>query len=188
MRAPTGSPQERIVHAALDLIAQRGMAGVTMSAIAEAAGVARQTLYNHFPDVDSIVMAVIDQHESSGLDQLRRLLAGVEGAAAKLEQLIRHSLTVGAHGHVVAALQAGLPSEAQDALREHRGTKALIAGLLQEGMEEGVFRPDLDSQHDADFVLDILMSVGGGLRAESDVAQVAGAAVRFVMAAVASSR
>ncbi|HYU60161.1 MAG TPA: TetR/AcrR family transcriptional regulator [Solirubrobacterales bacterium] len=49
--------RRRIVEAAIDLHARVGPANTTVSAIAERAGVERQTFYRHFPDERSINMA-----------------------------------------------------------------------------------------------------------------------------------
>jgi AcrR family transcriptional regulator len=180
-------PQERIAAAALKLISEQGLAGVTMSAVARQARVARQTLYNHYPDVESIVTAVIEQHERLGFDQARQLLEGHEGATAKLEQLIRHSVTMGAHGHALAALEASLSPRAQEVLRTHRGrTEELVIEILEEGVQEGVFRQDLDPEVDAAFIREILIE--GATEETPDVARLAGATVRFVLAAVGAPR
>jgi AcrR family transcriptional regulator len=45
------SADDRIIDAALSLIGERGLGEVTMVEVARRAGVARQTLYNHYPDV-----------------------------------------------------------------------------------------------------------------------------------------
>ena len=66
--------EERIAEAALRLISQRGLAGVTMSAVARQAVVGRQTLYNYYPDVESIVTSIIARHEELGAAQVSRLL------------------------------------------------------------------------------------------------------------------
>ena len=158
-----------------------------MSAIAQEARVARQTLYNHYPDVESIVIAVIEQHGALGEAQARQLLAGHVGAAAKLEQLIRHSVTMGAHGHALVALESSLSSHAQQELGAHRGrTEEIVKEILQEGVVEGVFRSDLDLEADAAFIREIVVSSvdPSGIH---DVSWLAGAAVRFVLAAVTAS-
>lgn len=181
------SPQERIAEAALNLIAEHGLAGVTMSAVARQAGVARQTLYNHHPNVESIVTAVIEQHERLGLAQARQLLDGHEGAAAKLEQLIQHSVTMGAHGLALASLESSLSPRAQEELGDHRSrTEEMVIEILEEGVAEGVFRPDLDPEVDAVFIREILVP-GSGWEETADVARLAGATVRFVLAAVGAS-
>jgi AcrR family transcriptional regulator len=176
-------PQERITAAALKLISEQGLAGVTMSAVAREARVARQTLYNYFSDVESIVTSVIEQHERLGFDQVQRLLDGHDGAAAKLEQLIRHSVTMGADGHALAALEGSLSPRAQEELRSHRGkTVGIVVEILKEGVAEGVFRQDLDPELDAAFIGEVLAE--GAMEETSEVARLAGATVRFVLAAV----
>ena len=168
----------------MTLISERGLAGVTMSEVARQAGVARQTLYNHFADVESIVTAVIEQHQQRGLSEVRRLLEGHEGAAAKLEQLVRHSVAMGAHGGALASLESSLSLGAQEVLRSHRSrTEETVRAILQEGVAAGVFRPDLDPEADAAFIREVLTPQND--RAETtDVARLAGATVRFVLAAV----
>ncbi|MDH3259675.1 MAG: TetR/AcrR family transcriptional regulator [Acidimicrobiia bacterium] len=178
------TPQEQIAEAALTLISERGLAGVTMSAVAREAGVARQTLYNHYPDLESIVTAAIEQHERLGLFQARQLLEGHEGAAAKLEQLIRHAVVMGAHGHAPASLESSLSPRAQEGLRIHRShTREMVIEILEEGVAEGVFRPDLDPEIDAIFIQEVLVP-GPDREEAADLSLVAGATVRFVLAAV----
>ena len=166
------------------LISERGLAGVTMSEVARQAGVARQTLYNHFADVESIVTAVIEQHEQRGSSEVRRLLDGHESAAAKLEQLIRHSVAMSAHSGALTSLEGSLSPGAQEVLRTHRSqTEEIVREVLQEGIAEGAFRPDLDPEADAAFIREVLTPQTD--RAETtDVARLAGATVRFVLAAV----
>jgi len=181
------SPQERIAVAALTLISERGLAGVTMSAIARHAGVARQTLYNHYPNVESILTAVIEQHERLGFAQVRQLLEGHRGATAKLEQLIRHSVAMSAPGHALAAIESSLSPRAQEMLRAHRSrTTEMLIEVLEEGVAEGVFRADLDPKIDAVFIREVLVS-GADRQETGDVARLAEASVRFVLAAVGAA-
>ena len=48
---------DAILDATAELIAEQGALSVTMSAIAERAGIGRATLYKYFPDVQSILVA-----------------------------------------------------------------------------------------------------------------------------------
>lgn len=54
--------REAILAATLDLLAQRGVRGVTMSQIAERVGIGRVTPYKYFPDVEAILVAHHLQH------------------------------------------------------------------------------------------------------------------------------
>lgn len=63
--------------AALALVSERGFDAVTVDDVAAAAGVSRRTFFNHFP---TKAAALFDPHPDEA-DQLRRLLADVDGSA-----------------------------------------------------------------------------------------------------------
>src|SRR5690349_25146799 len=54
VKARGGGSREAIVEAAERLFLERGFGSVTMDELAEAAGVARRTLYNQFPSKEEI--------------------------------------------------------------------------------------------------------------------------------------
>ncbi len=177
--------RQRIIAAALSLIAERGMAGVTMSAVAGDAGVARQTLYNHFPDVESIVLAATAEHAAEAWDQLQRVVAAAAGSRAKLEQLVRHAVAASGHGGHAGSLEAGLSAEAQEKLLDHtRKTRGAIAEILEYGAAEGAFRSDLDVEMAAMLIQYLLGSAGAAVGETGDVARVATEAVKVVLGAV----
>jgi AcrR family transcriptional regulator len=137
--------RDRIIEAALDLIARHGLAGVTMTSIAEAAGVTRQTLYNHFPTLDAIVTTALEQHAEAAIRELEGLLAATPDAVAGIEQLVRYGLAHAGHGQPLPILVSGLSAEARVTIdRCLQRYRAIISGLIEKGMAEGVFRSDLD--------------------------------------------
>ncbi len=62
-----------ILDATAELIAEQGPLSVTMSAIAERAGIGRATLYKYFPDVESILLAWHDRDFAGHLNRLTAL-------------------------------------------------------------------------------------------------------------------
>jgi AcrR family transcriptional regulator len=64
---------DAILDATAELIAEHGPMSVTMSAIAERAGIGRATLYKYFPDVEAILVAWHDRDFADHLDRLRAL-------------------------------------------------------------------------------------------------------------------
>ena len=65
--------EERILIAALGLIGRQGVQRLGMAQIADAAGVARGTLYRYFPSRDHVLAAAADYDEarfSAGLDEV----------------------------------------------------------------------------------------------------------------------
>jgi AcrR family transcriptional regulator len=67
-----------IVEAAVALAAERGRGGVSMSAVAERAGIGRATLYNYFADVDHILGAYV-------VDAFERFNAELDAMLAELD-------------------------------------------------------------------------------------------------------
>jgi AcrR family transcriptional regulator len=59
-----------VIDAVAGLVVERGMTGVTMSAIAERVGIGRATLYKHFPDVETVLQAWHEHHVETHLQRL----------------------------------------------------------------------------------------------------------------------
>jgi AcrR family transcriptional regulator len=71
-RADAARNRERVLAAAENLFRSRNPLTVTMEDVARAAGVGRATLYRRYPDVRSIAVALLDQHEYALQEQLIR--------------------------------------------------------------------------------------------------------------------
>jgi AcrR family transcriptional regulator len=62
--AASGRPaRERILETAYDLFARRGVRDVGVDEIIERSGVAKATLYRHFPSKDALVLAFLERRE-----------------------------------------------------------------------------------------------------------------------------
>jgi AcrR family transcriptional regulator len=61
------------VDAVAELVAERGLTAVTMSAIAERVGIGRATLYKHFPDVETVLSAWHEHHVDAHLQRLTQV-------------------------------------------------------------------------------------------------------------------
>ena len=60
---PAASPRERILSAAYELFSRRGIRAVGTDEVIERAGVAKATLYRHFPTKNDLVLAVLERRE-----------------------------------------------------------------------------------------------------------------------------
>ncbi len=181
--------RNRIVEAALELMTERGFASVTMKAVAETAGIARQTLYNHFPDVDSIVAEAIEAHQVENLQALRGVLATIESPVARLEHLVRQAAASAVHHHPAAGIQHGLSAEMQTTLDRHDAELlSIIEGTLQAGIESDEFRADLDVSRDAHLIRRMLDGVADLVATNhDDLSATVAAATRTLLAAVAAT-
>lgn len=71
-RADAARNRARVLEAAGRLFSQHDGRELTMEQIAHAAGVGKATLYRRYPDVASIAVALLDEHERELQEQLLR--------------------------------------------------------------------------------------------------------------------
>ena len=74
--------RELILEAATQLFLDRGFHAVGVDTIAEAAGVVKMTLYNHFPSKDALIAAVLEKRSQDVINWLERELV-LRGATAR---------------------------------------------------------------------------------------------------------
>src|SRR6266702_8748616 len=70
------------------LVAERGMASVTMSRIAAETGIGRATLYKYFPDVEAILAAWHERQITGHLQQLAAVRDQARNARERLEAVL----------------------------------------------------------------------------------------------------
>ena len=88
----TVEEHRRAVHAAIldttaALVAEHGM-GVTMSQIAQQAGIGRATLYKYFPDVQAIMIAWHERQVNDHLQQLTEATAGTTDVGERMRTVL----------------------------------------------------------------------------------------------------
>jgi AcrR family transcriptional regulator len=138
------SARDRIIEAGLTLVAEEGLASVTMVAVAKTAGVARATLYNHYPDISSILADAATVHNQHAIDGIRQALAVVSTPPQAIEQLVRHIAAISSHGHTLVT-HHDFPPELRDQLAAFdTELENQIRSILTDGAATGDFRPDLD--------------------------------------------
>jgi len=134
------------MDAAWRLAEERGPFAVTMSQVAQAAGIGRGTLYKYFVDVESILIAMHAEHVERHLSELERLrsapgspesrLVGVVGAYAMIcFHRARHGTTD------MSALVHRGPEVAEIERRLHR----LFTEVIDEARSVGSARGDVSS-------------------------------------------
>jgi AcrR family transcriptional regulator len=82
----TGEPQQRLIEAAIRLFSEpKGYASVTVSEIAAAAGIAKGSVYRHFPSKEALFTAVVENLCQDTADRFAQAVAelgGPEGLAS----------------------------------------------------------------------------------------------------------
>jgi len=155
----TLTAKERIIEAALTLITERGLSGVTMVAVAKTAGVARATLYNHYPDVPTILAEAVTVHNEQATAGLRQALHVVASPPAAIEQLVRYVASISTHGHTIQT-HHGLPPELRPRLDAFDlELESQIRQALTDGITIGDFRAGLDLDATAALLRHVLNGV-----------------------------
>jgi len=173
--APTdsnrGEPRDRIMRATFELVTEEGLGTVTMTAIADRADVARQTLYNHFTDVEQIVIAGIEEYNAIGFAHLTELLEATATTEAKLDLLVRHTVAATSHGHAVADLRSALSAEARAHLDQHvTSFRSLIASIIADGVAAVSLHESIDPGVYAVLIEGLLLAAGDLAMEEDDPA------------------
>lgn len=73
-RMPAEQRREQLIDAALEVILDRGYADVSIEAIARTAGITRPVVYDHFPNLNRLLHAVIEREERISLAQLDQVV------------------------------------------------------------------------------------------------------------------
>ena len=133
------------------LVAEHGLASVTMSQIAEQTGIGRATLYKYFPDVQAILVAWHERQVAEHLQHLAVVRDQAGHAGERLEAVLEaYGLMVHEHhGSDLAALLHRGPHVA----RAHQQLRDFIRDLLTEGAASGDVRDDVTPEELASYCL-----------------------------------
>jgi AcrR family transcriptional regulator len=146
-----------IIEATARLVAERGLAAVNMSHVAEAAGIGRATLYKYFPDVQSIITAWHADQIATHLLHLTALVDENDEPAVALRSVMLAYAHICAHrgGHepeLNALLHRGSGDVAQAQVR----LTELFVELIDRSAQAGALRTDIPSTELAAFCIHAL--------------------------------
>nr|AYM52540.1 transcriptional regulator TetR family [Aetherobacter fasciculatus] len=143
-----------ILDAAAALVAEHGLASVTMSDLAKSAGIGRATLYKYFSDVNAVFAAWHERSVASHLAELLAAHARPGTPAARLEAILETYARL-AHAHHGSELVA-LMSGGEHVARSYAKLTELIAEVIAEGAAAGELRDDVTPAELASFSIHAL--------------------------------
>jgi AcrR family transcriptional regulator len=137
--------RDRVLSAAQQLMIDHGFADFSMRELAEVSGLAKATIYHHFPDKQTICHSVI---ESQFVDLRDRIIDAAQSADSPVERLravVDELLGPQLERRLVVLLAAqetvGLGMHFHDIIKRYRSEiVAPIADIVQDGIDKGVFR------------------------------------------------
>jgi TetR/AcrR family transcriptional regulator, fatty acid metabolism regulator protein len=142
---------QRILDAAIAVIAEKGFFGCRVSDIADRAGVADGTIYLYFRSKEQILMAAIDSAFSGFLSHARLELQHIPDPQLRLRKLAwLHLHTLGANRDLAVVFQTELRHSAKFLAQfsQHQLVEYfdLIRSVIREGQQEGVFRREISDK------------------------------------------
>ena len=141
--------RERIVHAALDQLAEGGYSSASVQAVARRAGVATGSVYRHFPSKGDLFAEVFRRASQRELDVVAELAADDgrpvhEHIAAAAEAFARRALASPKRAYALLAEPVD-PAVESERLAFRRGYRDVFAAALERGIAAGEL-PPLDSR------------------------------------------
>jgi AcrR family transcriptional regulator len=153
---PRSEEAERaILHAALDLLAQHGMSGLSIEAVAAHACVAKTTVYRRWSTKTELVLAALSHLKGPVLQPPGESVRG------DLQFLVQHACrgaADGPEGQIFARLaaEANQHPEISEQYRQRivKPRREVLYQVIQRAVDEGQVRPDADQ----DLVVEMLLS------------------------------
>ncbi|WP_248965623.1 TetR/AcrR family transcriptional regulator [Sphaerisporangium perillae] len=152
--------RDATLDATAALVAEHGLVALTMSQIAEKAGIGRATLYKYFPDVQTILVAWHERQVTTHLDQLAAAADPADPAGVRLEAVLQAYAFIQHHsgrhgGELSTPLHRG---EHVDRARQrlHR----FVQDLITEGAKAGDLRVDVSADELTCYCLHALTAAG----------------------------
>ena len=142
---PQTSKRDRIIEAALRLFANESYQAVTMDRVAEAAGVAKGTLYLYFQSKEDLYLGIL----TDGMESMARDYQASVDPNADVRVRLRHAVTMTVEFYdrrrdllrLMMTEEPRMP-EARNRIRDEwrdRGVK-FFNSLIEEGIQRGTFR------------------------------------------------
>ncbi|MFI7127848.1 TetR/AcrR family transcriptional regulator [Nonomuraea sp. NPDC050153] len=151
---------DAILDAAVELVAERGLLAVTMSQIAEKAGIGRATLYKYFPDVETILVAWHSRQVAGHLEHLSRAGEREGDAGKRLEAILETYALMHQQmaGHGFGPDLVALLHRSRDVGHAQHQLHALLRDALAEAVRAGAVRDDVAAAELAAFCLHALQA------------------------------
>jgi AcrR family transcriptional regulator len=139
------STRDRILRVAAEKFAEKGYHATGVAELGDAAGIQRGALYYHIGSKEDLLFHLSRRHVQEALERGQAVVAGATGAVGRFQVLVREHLRTLAERrsevrvvmHEMHALTGDRATQLTALRSEY---EQLFATVLQQGVEEGVFR------------------------------------------------
>lgn len=152
--------KERIIQEAAHLFLRLGIRSVSMDEIATHLGISKKTLYQHFEDKDQLVDLVLQQHikqmQAETVQTVCAASNAIEEIFKTMDMMVKHSKNM--NPMVLFDLQKyHFDSFQKFAAYKNNFLLNIISNNLKKGVEEKLYRNDINIEILAKFRLETLM-------------------------------
>ena len=137
----TAMMKESIFEAATLVLSEHGVQGTTMNRVAEAADLAKSSLYDYFPSKDELLEFVCDRMITPFLQAVEETLHLEMPAPQKLERIVRIAFETGAKHKAILRLLVYSDQEYQVRRRARPRILEAFTTIFEQGIREGSFHP-----------------------------------------------
>jgi AcrR family transcriptional regulator len=137
-----------ILDVAQELLIERGYREASMDEIAARVGIAKGTLYQHFPSKDDLVRALVEHHLARFAEAVEDAAHRDEPARTRLTRVLRYVYEDPNGAYAMLRLLTHNAEiwrfvSAHKALDDMRRTSALLTGVLEAGRADGSLNPEI---------------------------------------------
>jgi AcrR family transcriptional regulator len=176
-RMPPERRREQLLDAALRVIVEQGYEGVSIEAVARTAGVTRPVIYDHFPNLGTLLQALIEREEYHALQQLSTVVPGEpEGRGEPAELFaagVRRFLDAVASRpdswRVILLPPEGTPAIVREQVEiNRRAVQARIESVVRWAIERTAIPEDLDVELSARAIRSLSEEAGRQVLTDSE--------------------
>jgi AcrR family transcriptional regulator len=133
--------KESIFEAATSVLYEHGVNGTTMNRVAEAAEMAKSSLYDYFPSKDELLEFVSDRLVPPFMRAIEETVRADLPAPQKLERILRMGFDKGIKHKAIIRLLVQSEQEYQVRKRTRPRILAAFTAIFAQGIKEGSFHP-----------------------------------------------
>lgn len=141
--------RQKLFAALSTLMAEQGFDAITLAEIAQAAGVGRTAVYNHFPDKEALLVGFITHETEQYAATLQRALDDIDDPVERLRTYVSQQIQLKRVYHLAPGpeLRSVLSRQTQARVREHVVVvERILRDILTDGIASGAFpEQDLDT-------------------------------------------
>lgn len=183
----TQTVRRRILDATYALVEERGMADVSMTAIADKAGVARQTVYNNFPDVEAAMLGYVLEELDRTATLMRHALSSLRDPEIQIRTFVTELIRRFAQQDFQVSIQAAMSPAAMTAIDDATwALRDMLLEIIDEGVEMGQFSAHMPPERMARLTFQMTVGCGHLAISGTDVDHLAEDAATLIATSVRS--